>query len=108
MRWRLRSRLSHKKIFILDEISMVILENLVQINERCNAIWDLNRYPIQFLVGYLSLYFRGILTSLGQSVVMLYRARLSTILLTYTQGSPSGVILLTWCSSPSRCVKQKI
>jgi hypothetical protein len=43
MRWRLRSRLSHKKIFILDEISMVILENLVQINERCNAIWDLNR-----------------------------------------------------------------
>ena len=38
-----RSRLSHKKIFILDEISMVSLENLVQINERCNAIWDLNR-----------------------------------------------------------------
>jgi hypothetical protein len=38
-----RSRLSHKKIFILDEISMVSLENLVQINERCNVIWDLNR-----------------------------------------------------------------
>ena len=38
-----RSRLSHKKIFILDEISMVSLENLVQINDRCNAIWDLNR-----------------------------------------------------------------
>ena len=38
-----RSRLSYKKIFILDEISMVSLENLVQINERCNAIWDLNR-----------------------------------------------------------------
>jgi hypothetical protein len=38
-----RSRLSHKKIFILDEISMVSLENLVQINDRCNTIWDLNR-----------------------------------------------------------------
>jgi hypothetical protein len=38
-----RSRLSHKKIFILDEISMVSLESLVQINNRCNAIWDLNR-----------------------------------------------------------------
>jgi PIF1-like helicase len=33
-----RSRLSHKKIFILDEISMVSLEDLVQISERCNAI----------------------------------------------------------------------
>jgi hypothetical protein len=35
-----RSRLSHKKIFILNEISMV---SLIQINERCNAIWDRNR-----------------------------------------------------------------
>jgi hypothetical protein len=43
LRQATRSRLSHKKIFILDEISMVSLENLVQINERCNAIWDLNR-----------------------------------------------------------------
>ena len=33
-----RSRLSYKKIFILDEISIVSLENLVQINERCNTI----------------------------------------------------------------------
>jgi hypothetical protein len=39
----MRSRLSYKKIFILNEISMVSLENLVQINDRCNAIWDLNR-----------------------------------------------------------------
>lgn len=38
-----KSRLSHKKIFILDEISMVSLENFVQINDRCDAIWDLNR-----------------------------------------------------------------
>ena len=43
LRQATRSRLSHKKIFILDEISMVSLENLIQINERCNAIWDLNR-----------------------------------------------------------------
>jgi hypothetical protein len=43
LRQATRSRLSHKKIFILDEISMVSLKNLVQINERCNAIWDLNR-----------------------------------------------------------------
>lgn len=54
-----RSRLSHKKIFILDEISMVSLENLVQINDRCNTIWDLNRasdtvfgmLPIVILLG---------------------------------------------------------
>ena len=38
-----RSRLLHKKIFILDEISMVSVENIVQINDQCNAIWDLNR-----------------------------------------------------------------
>jgi hypothetical protein len=38
-----KSRLAHKKIFILDELSMVSLENLVQINDRCNAIWDLSR-----------------------------------------------------------------
>jgi hypothetical protein len=38
-----RSRLSYKKIFILDKISIVSLENLVQINKRCNAIWDLNQ-----------------------------------------------------------------
>src|SRR5207253_1011354 len=54
-----RSRLSHKKTFILDEISMVSLEDLVQISERCNAIWDLNRasdtvfgrLPIVILLG---------------------------------------------------------
>jgi hypothetical protein len=33
-----RSRLSYKKIFILNEISMVSLETMVKINERCNAI----------------------------------------------------------------------
>jgi hypothetical protein len=38
-----KSRLAHKKTFNLDEISMVSLENLVQINDRCNTIWDLNR-----------------------------------------------------------------
>ena len=51
-----RSRLSHKKI---DGISMVSLENLVQINDRCNTIWDLNRasdtvfgmLPIVILLG---------------------------------------------------------
>ena len=31
------------KIFIFDEISIVSLEDLVQINEWYNAIWDLNR-----------------------------------------------------------------
>lgn len=36
-------RLAHKKIFILDEVSMVSLEALVQLDERCNAIWDVNR-----------------------------------------------------------------
>jgi hypothetical protein len=36
-------RLAHKKIFIVDEVSMVGLESLVQLDDRCNAIWDLNR-----------------------------------------------------------------
>jgi hypothetical protein len=36
-------RLAHKKIFILDEVSMVSLEALVQLDERCNAIWDVDR-----------------------------------------------------------------
>ena len=36
-------RLAHKKIFIVDEVSMVGLEALVQLDDRCNAIWDLNR-----------------------------------------------------------------
>jgi hypothetical protein len=38
-----KSRLAHKKFFILDELSMVSLENMDQINDRCNSIWDLNR-----------------------------------------------------------------
>jgi hypothetical protein len=38
-----KSRLSHKRILIIDEVSMVSLENLVQPNDRCDAIWDLNR-----------------------------------------------------------------
>lgn len=33
-----KSRLSHKKIFIIDEVSMVSLENLVQLNDWCNTI----------------------------------------------------------------------
>jgi hypothetical protein len=33
-----RSRPSYKKVFILDEISMVSLEDLVHISERCNTI----------------------------------------------------------------------
>ncbi len=36
-------RLAHKKIFIVDEVSMVGLEALVQLDDRCNAIWDPNR-----------------------------------------------------------------
>jgi hypothetical protein len=38
-----RSRLSHRKILIIDELSMVSLEQLLQLSERCDAIWDLNR-----------------------------------------------------------------
>lgn len=59
LRQATKSRLYYKRIFILDEISMVSLENLVQINNRCNAIWDLNRtfntvfggLPIVILLG---------------------------------------------------------
>jgi hypothetical protein len=36
-------RLTHKKFFILDEVSMVSLEALVQLDNRCNTIWDQNR-----------------------------------------------------------------
>ena len=34
----IRLRLSYKKIFILDEISIVSLKDLVQISEQCNTI----------------------------------------------------------------------
>jgi hypothetical protein len=52
-------RLAHKKIFILDEVSMVSLKALVELDERCNAIWDVNRegstvfggLPIVILLG---------------------------------------------------------
>ncbi|KAH6701353.1 hypothetical protein BKA61DRAFT_495472, partial [Leptodontidium sp. MPI-SDFR-AT-0119] len=33
-----RLRLAHKKIFIIDEISIVSLESLIQLDDRCNAI----------------------------------------------------------------------
>lgn len=54
-----KSRLSHKKILIIDEVSMVSLENLVQLNDRCDTIWDLNQssdtvfggIPIVILLG---------------------------------------------------------
>jgi hypothetical protein len=36
-------RLAHKKMFIVDEVSMVGLEALVQLDDRCSAIWDPNR-----------------------------------------------------------------
>ncbi len=36
-------RLAHKKIFIIDEVSMVGLEALVQLDDRCNALWDPKR-----------------------------------------------------------------
>lgn len=32
-----------RKFLILDELSIVSLENFAQMNDRCNAIWDLNR-----------------------------------------------------------------
>jgi hypothetical protein len=38
-----KSRLSYKKILIIDKVSIVSLKNLVQINDRCNTIWDLNQ-----------------------------------------------------------------
>ncbi len=52
-------RLAHKKILIIDEISMVGLEGLVQLDNRCNAVWDINRegstvfggLPIVILLG---------------------------------------------------------
>jgi hypothetical protein len=40
---RQKLRLAHKKILIVDEISMVGLEALGQLDDRCNTIWDLNR-----------------------------------------------------------------
>jgi hypothetical protein len=52
-------RLAHKKFFILDEVSMVSLEAFVQLDDRCNTIWDPNRenstvfggLPIVILLG---------------------------------------------------------
>jgi hypothetical protein len=39
----MKSGLSYKKILIIDEVSIVSLKNLVQVNDQCNTIWDLNR-----------------------------------------------------------------
>jgi PIF1-like helicase len=55
-------RLAHKKFFVLDEISMVSLEAFVQLDDRCNAIWDRNRenstifggLPVVILLGDLN------------------------------------------------------
>lgn len=63
---------------------MVSLENLVQINGRCNAIWDLNRasdtvfggLPIVVFMSYLE----EISTSLDRSVVMHCRVSPATML----------------------------
>jgi hypothetical protein len=54
-----KSRLSYKEILIIDEVSMVSLENLVQLNDRCHTIWDVKRssdtifggIPIVILLG---------------------------------------------------------
>jgi hypothetical protein len=35
---------------------MVSAENVVQINDRCNEIWDLNRAPDTGLVGFVKVY----------------------------------------------------
>jgi len=54
-----RLRLIHKKIFIIDEISMVGLEDLVTLDRRCNSVWDsvrenntlFGRLPIVIFLG---------------------------------------------------------
>ena len=52
-------RLAHKKIFIIDEVSMVSLEALIQLNDRCNAIWDRDRQSSTILGGLPIVIFLG-------------------------------------------------
>jgi ATP-dependent exoDNAse (exonuclease V) alpha subunit len=52
-------RLAHKKIFIIDEVSMVSLEALIQLNDRCNAIWDHDRQSSTILGGLHIVIFLG-------------------------------------------------
>lgn len=59
VRQQTRIRLAHKKFIILDEISMVSLENIVQVNDRCNAIWDLNRASDTVFGGLPTVVFLG-------------------------------------------------
>jgi hypothetical protein len=55
-------RLAHKKFLFLDEVSIVSLEAFVQLDDRCNTIWDRNRenstvfggLPIVILLGDLN------------------------------------------------------
>jgi hypothetical protein len=54
-----KSRLSHKKIWITDEISMVSLEEIVRLNKQCDAIWDLNRSSNTVFGGIPILIFLG-------------------------------------------------
>ena len=54
-----RLRLAYKKIFIVDEISMVSLESLVQLDDRCNAIWDTNREGLTVFGGLPIVIFLG-------------------------------------------------
>jgi hypothetical protein len=52
-------RLAHKKIFIVDEVSMVSLEAIVQLDDRCSAIWDRDRQSSTVLGGLPIVIFLG-------------------------------------------------
>jgi len=52
-------RLAHKKIFIVDEVSIVGLGALIQLDDRCNAIWDRNREGSTVFGGLLIIIFLG-------------------------------------------------
>ena len=51
--------LAYKKIFIVDEVSIVGFKALIQLNDCCNTIWDLNREGSTVFKGLLIVNFLG-------------------------------------------------
>ena len=64
-------QLIHKKIFIVDEISMVSLEDLVKLDKRCDYVWDSVKENSTIFGGLTVVIFLGGFYQIPQHSVML-------------------------------------
>ena len=55
----IKLRLIHKKIFIINKISMVGFKALIKLDNYCNAIWDPIRVKLTILSGLPIVIFLG-------------------------------------------------